>query len=90
LIFAGEKMQSPAVMFIESAVDMLKTVPEWMRQSQLKELHSFGDARAQRLGASGVSVDFQKGYELGLQTARVIIMTSPAVMLKGVKPEDVL
>lgn len=83
-------MQSPAVMFIESAAETLKDVPDWLRKSQLKELESFGDERAQRLGATGVSADFQKGYELGLQTARTIIAGSPTVRLKGISPDDVL
>ena len=83
-------MLSPAAMFIESAVDNFKTVPEWLRKSQLSELQSFGDKRAQDFGASGLSDDFKKGYELGLQTARVIIAGSAALVLKGVNPQDVL
>jgi hypothetical protein len=71
-------MQSPAAMFIEAAAEGLKNVPAWLRESQLKELHSFGDARAQALGATGVSEDFKKGYELGLQTGRVLLATLPA------------
>jgi hypothetical protein len=90
MIYHEAPMQSPAAMFIESAADSLKTVSKWLRESQLKELQSFGDTRAQALGATGVTPDFQKGYELGLQTARTIIAGSPAIMLKGIKPEDVL
>lgn len=60
-------------MFIEMGADMLKSVPEWIQQSQRKELHVFGDARAQTLGASGVSNDFQIGYELGLETMRAVL-----------------
>lgn len=83
-------MQSPPVMFIESAVDTFKSLPDWIRQSQQRELTSFGDVRAQEFGANGLSNDFRKGYELGLQTARVVIMGSVEINLKGVKPEDVL
>jgi hypothetical protein len=83
-------MQSPAVMFIESAIDMLKDVPEFIANSQVNELKSLGDARARRVGASGVTDDFTAGYVLGLQTARVIIMSSVEIRIKGVNPDDVL
>lgn len=86
-------MLVPAVMNIESAADWLKQdwdIREWVKADQQKELGAFGDARARELGASGLSDDFRKGYELGLQTARVIIAGSVAVVLKGVKPDDVL
>ena len=84
------KMQSPAVMFIEAAVDSFKDVPQWLRESQQKELTSFGDARAQRLGATGLSEDFRKGYELGLDTARAILAMNPTLSMKGIKAADLL
>ncbi|MGH3430886.1 MAG: hypothetical protein ACRDQZ_25510 [Mycobacteriales bacterium] len=85
-------MQSPSAMFIESAADRLREPGgiSWLRGSQQKELTSFGDARARELGASGVSDDFRKGYELGLETARVVIRGSMALNLKSVNPDDVL
>jgi hypothetical protein len=86
-------MISPAVMFIESAADSLKRKDpkqQWLFDSQQKELTSFGDERAKELHATGISDDFRKGYELGLQTARVILAGSVALGLKGVKPDDVL
>lgn len=61
----------PAAMFIESAADALPKLEKWIRDDQQKELSSFGDVRAQRLGATGLSDDFRKGYELGLQVGRV-------------------
>ena len=61
-----------------------------MLASQAKELHSLGDVRAQMVGASGVTPDFQAGYKLGLQTARMVLCGSPLLVLKGVKPEDLL
>jgi hypothetical protein len=82
-------MISPSVMFIEMGADGLKTVPDWLSNAQRKELHSFGDVRAQALGATGLSEDFQKGYELGLATARAVIATSPAA-IKGGDPGDIL
>ena len=83
-------MLSPAVMFIESAADSLKDTPEWLRESQQKELTSFGDSRAQQIGASGLSDDFRKGYELGLQTARSVIAVSAVLVAGAVNPSDVL
>ena len=80
----------PAAMFIESAADSISTLDPAVAADQLKELASFGDARAQKLGASGLSKDLQIGYELGLQTARAILATSMALISKGVKPGDVL
>lgn len=82
-------MISPAVMFIEMGADGLKSVPEWLAKSQLKELKSFGDVRAIQIGATGLSEDFQKGYELGLATARAVISMSPAA-IKGGEPDNIL
>jgi hypothetical protein len=83
-------MLSPAVMFIESAIDDLKNVPQNIADSQKRELYSLGDARAEKAGASGVTTDFTAGYVLGLQTARVILAGSAALVMKGVDPKDVL
>lgn len=87
-------MLSPAAMFIEAAAESLikkeHAPPEWIQESQLKELHSFGDTRAQELGASGVTKDFEKGYELGLQVARTILFSNPKLILNNIKPEDLL
>lgn len=82
-------MIAPSAMFIEMGADMLGTVPEPVATSQLKELQSFGDHRAQLLGATGLSADFQKGYELGLSTARAVIAMSPAAA-KGGDPDGIL
>ena len=83
-------MQSPNAEQIEMAADNLESIPKWIQASQLKELSSFGDHRAQLMGASGLSVDFQKGYELGLRVARVVISQSMAVVIAKIKPEDIL
>jgi hypothetical protein len=81
---------SPAVMFIESAIDSLKSADSQMLASQAKELNSLGDARAQQVGASGITPDLLAGYQIGLQTARMVLCGSPLLVLKGVKPEDLL
>lgn len=79
-------MISPAAMFIEMGADQLKkgALPEWLAESQRKELRSFGDYRAQQLGATGLSKDFQLGYELGLATLRVVLQGNPAAVQAGV------
>jgi hypothetical protein len=81
---------APSVMFIEMAQDSLHNADPRMLASQEAELKSFGDVRAQEIGAKGISSDLRIGYMLGLQTARMILASSPALILKGVKPEDVL
>lgn len=105
-------MQSPAVMFIESAADTFAkdgaikdnpypAIPSWLRESELKELASFGDARVQKLSiwdeesnkevfATGLSPDLRIGYLLGLQVARTMLVLSMSLRLKGVEPSDVL
>lgn len=83
-------MISPSVMMIEAAVDSFKSLPQWLRESQQNELTSFGDDRAKQLGATGLSDDFRKGYELGLNTARTVLATSVTLELKEVEASDVL
>ena len=83
-------MQAPNTEQIEMAADNLNSVPDWIQEAQLKELHSFGDHRAQLMGASGVSIDFQKGYELGLRVARIVIAQSMTVVVAKIKPEEIL
>lgn len=74
-------MLVPAAGFIEIAYDQVKTLPHETRDGQKKELRSaLGD----------VSDGFESGYELGLQVARVIITTSTAIQIAGVKAADVL
>jgi len=82
-------MLSPAAMFIEMGADGLKSLPAWLAESQRMELRSFGDVRAQQLGATGLSDDLVKGYELGLATARALIASSPAASLGG-HPDQIL
>ena len=76
-------MIAPASMFIQMGAARLKDVPDWISEAQRKELASFGDYRAQQLGASGVSADFQRGYELGLATLRAVLSGTPAAVKAG-------
>ena len=75
---------------IETAADSLKSADQKMLQAQAKELISFGPGRAEALGASSLTEDFQLGYTLGLQTARTVLAGSVALALKDVDPKDVL
>lgn len=76
-------MQYPAAMFIESAIDMLKdgAVPEGGRAIQIKEY---------QCATGNQSPECAAAYELGLQTARVMLAGSPALFMKGINPKDVL
>jgi hypothetical protein len=77
-------------MNIYSGAEMLKRMdPQW-REMQRKELIVIGTKRAQEYGASGLTVDFVVGYELGLATARAIIRGGAEVKLKGCEPEKIL
>jgi hypothetical protein len=69
---------------IEEAADSLATLSPFIRTAQRKELHSFGDQRAQDIGASGISKDFQIGYELGLQAARQFLAGDPEAVIAKV------
>lgn len=74
-------MQIPAAGFIEIAQDQLRKLPLEHIQSQEKE---FVEAIAHS------TPDMVEGYQLGLQTARVLLETSPLLAVKGVKAEDVM
>lgn len=77
-------MVIPGVGVIEEAADSLTRVAQSIREWQRKQLGSFGASRAQSIGASGLSEDFQVGYELGLETARVLLSGSPAAVMAKV------
>lgn len=74
-------MNVPPSGIIEAAVDALKGVPQHILILQRKELE---DA----IGV--VHDDFNDGYNLGLQTARLMLETSTLLQMKGIKAEDIL
>lgn len=73
-------MIAPSTQMIEIASDSLDKVDDFIRRAQRVELASFGEERAKAIGATGLSEDFQRGYELGLQTARVFLAGNPAAI----------
>jgi hypothetical protein len=85
-------MLSPNAEQIETAVDGLKSVTTFIRESQQKELTSaMGADTLEKMGSTyPLTHDFRLGYELGLQTARIVIAQSVALRLKDVNPEEVL
>lgn len=83
-------MIAPNVEMIEEAAGQIGQLPISLAGAQLRELGAFGAERAKEIGAAGLSVDFQIGYQLGLQTARSILAGSAVLALAGVKPSDVL
>jgi hypothetical protein len=73
-------MQAPAAMMIETAIDELKSPAtfaghEWVLPAQQKELES---------AVPSASADFKAGYELGVQTARVLLAEIPAAVMNKV------
>ena len=74
-------MQVPAAGFIEIAKDQLRDLHVDQMRKQAEELQ-------QALPDSSAAMVY--GYQLGLQTARVLIETNAYLSIKGVKAEDVL
>lgn len=66
----------PAAEFIEAARDQIAKVSSGDLLDQRLEL---------RAACSYAPEQFQRGYELGLQTARVMLETMPAAVAAGVK-----
>ena len=84
-------MQIPEAGLIEQAVVEVKSLTDFERKDQLKELHAVGDGRVQEIGVTKIdSKDFQLGYLLGVQTARKMVEQSTALILAKVNPADVL
>ena len=83
-------MQFPAAMFIEAGADRMKQMSGSDLNQELLELEAFGDERARDLRASGLSKDLRIGYALGLETARVILATNPALRRAGIDPSQIL
>jgi hypothetical protein len=60
----------PADSTIEEAVDSLKQLNQSIRDEQRRQLRAALGIRA--------SEEFENGYELGLQTARMLVANGPA------------
>ena len=71
----------PAAMFIEMAIDGLKLLDRKDIDHQLKEFHVAGQIRDCDL--EGLS-DAEKGYLIGMQTARVLLETMPLAVIAKV------
>lgn len=83
-------MIAPPAEFIEAAADSLAKMDALTAAAQARELGSFGDARAQAIGASGLTPDLETGYALGLAVARFVISRSAAIARAGINPDDIL
>lgn len=67
---------------IEAANDWMLRLPHLTLIRQVGELHeAIGD---------NVDVDLNYGFNLGLQTARMVISQNVAIAKAGIRPEDVL
>jgi len=71
----------PPAETIEQAVDRLKGIDPKHAADQLQELH-------EAVGAQ--SLDFENGYALGIETARVILAGSVELLTHGADPQEVL
>ena len=69
-------MQIPPAIAIETARDELTELEPRVRLGQRKELH---------VAVGEESEDFVRGYELGLQTQRVMLETSGAAIAAGLE-----
>jgi hypothetical protein len=74
-------MQAPPAGMIEAARDQVWKTGTATLEQQERELRS-------ALGT--VSEDFVSGYNLGLQTARMVIATSVQVQLARIDPDAIL
>jgi len=74
-------MQIPPAGLIEAAADQIDHLPIEQRSKQGREL----------IVATGHdSLDFIAGYELGLETSRVMIAQNTAVVLAKLDPDQIL
>lgn len=74
-------MVVPAAMDIEMAVDSLPKIDERVLADQARELHcAVGDT----------TPDFVGGYQLGIQTARLMLAGSAELAMHGADPKNVL
>jgi len=79
-------MTIPAVMFIEMALDMFKGEKQEgfaSVESELKEFRSLGTRLETVTFPEGTS-DTEKGYLIGLETARAMLATNPITAGKGI------
>lgn len=83
-------MTIPGVMFIEMAMDMLRTRDSAMLAREAKEFRSLGPARLAEIcteaaRASEDSADrMLAGYLMGLETARALLAAMPKAVQAGV------
>lgn len=83
-------MQIPSAEIIEAAVDAVKKLPGNVREDELKEFHAaMGASELAELEVQD-TVGLRIGYLLGLETAREVIQTSPAVLMKGIDGKEIL
>ena len=69
-------------MFLEMAIDTLAQADKADVADELKELNFLGDLRINSIAFG--KTDFEKGYLLGITTARVLLETMPAAVIHGI------
>jgi len=79
----GVSMQTPPAGIIEIAVEELKTVDKKHLNKQISELRIAS-------GAMLTDESFEDGYNLGIQTARVMLNVNVELQMKDIKVSDLL
>jgi len=69
----------PAVMFIEMAIDMMKDKDQGDFESELREFRSLGN-RLDAVKFPDGATNVEKGYIIGLEVARTLLLTNPKAM----------
>lgn len=91
-------MVYPAVMFLEIAIDQLAKMPPAQLVAHLKEFNELGSERMLQClygmqhpnGGPLKLTPSQVGYMIGIQTARVILLSNPELAKAGIDPTVVL
>lgn len=78
-------MNAPAVAQIEEAIDVLTATPRIDLATTLKEFKELGPGRKKTLREKTLALsDMERGYLLGLQTARQMLQGMPQAVEAGI------
>lgn len=85
-------MQTVSAMFIESAIDEQNSQPQDLRDAQRREVaEAIGANVAQQLGVTFPLTDEAKTmFELGINSARVVLLLNVELRQKGIDPTTLL
>jgi len=76
----------PAVMFLEMAMDVLKSQDSGILTAETKECRMLGEGRIAEIRQTlPDNSDFERGYLLGLEVARTLLNGRPDAVQAGVQ-----